>query len=56
MRDCEEKLTFMRILNFEEIQNVRGGINWPFINLLSLLQGIQVGEDLVLGDIFQFKN
>lgn len=56
MKDCEENQSVKRTLNFEEIQNVRGGINWPFVNLLSILQGIQMGEDLVLGNIIQFKN
>jgi len=56
MRDYEENQRFMRTLNFEEIQNVRGGVNWPFANLIAILQEIQVGEDLVLGNIIQFKN
>lgn len=56
MRDCEENQGFMRTLDFEEIQNVRGGICWPFIDLLSILQAIQMGEDIVLSNIIQFKN
>jgi len=56
MKDYEDYQRVTRVLDFEEIQNVRGGINWPFFDLLSIMQNICVGEDVSLYDVIQFKN
>lgn len=46
---------FMRTMSLKETQNVRGGRNWPFFDLLAILQDIYVGEDLTLGEIIPKK-
>ena len=55
MENYDDYEKFMRTMSFTEIQNVRGGINWPFINLLAILQDICLGEDLTLENLIPNK-
>ncbi|MCF8380483.1 MAG: hypothetical protein K9H49_12960 [Bacteroidales bacterium] len=56
MKDYQNYKQSVSELNFQEIQDVRGGVNWPFFDFQFFMQDIYIGEDILFLDFYQLKN